>query len=91
MCESGRWPPEIDAMPTALRLGPYRFYFYSNDAEEPKHIHVERDGLVAKIWLEPVRIQRSGGFSRVEILRVLRLVRDHQRKLLEAWDEFFDG
>lgn len=80
-----------DAMPTVLRLGPYRLYFYSNDAEEPKHIHVERDRHVAKLWLEPVRIQRSGGFSRVEILRILRLVRDHQQELQEAWDAFFDA
>ena len=78
-------------MPTALRLGPYRFYFYSNDAEEPKHIHVERDGSVAKIWLEPVRMQRSGGFNRVEILRILRLVSERQQELLEAWDGFFGG
>ena len=78
-------------MPTVLRVGPYRFYFYSNDAEEPKHIHVARDGHVAKFWLEPVRIQRSGGFSRVEIRRVSVLVRKHQREFKEAWDAFFDA
>jgi hypothetical protein len=35
-------------MPTVLRIGPYRFYFYSHDGAEPRHIHVERDGQSAK-------------------------------------------
>ncbi len=57
-------------MPTVLRHGPYRFYFYSNDVDEPVHVHVERDGDVAKFWVDPVRMQRSGGFGRAEILRM---------------------
>ena len=77
-------------MPTILRYGPYRCYFYSNDAEEPIHVHVERDGLVAKFWLDPVRVQRSGGFGRPEILRISRLVPEHREQIMEAWDEYFD-
>ena len=42
-------------MPTVLRVGPYRFFFYSGDGGEPPHIHVERDQYVAKVWLDPVR------------------------------------
>ena len=30
-------------MPTALRIGPYRFYFYSYDCVEPRHMHVDRE------------------------------------------------
>ena len=30
-------------MPTVLREGPYRYYFYASDREEPPHVHVERD------------------------------------------------
>jgi len=54
-------------MPTVLRLGPYRYFFYSSDSEEPPHIHVERDGSVAKFWLDPVRLVASGGFNRAEL------------------------
>lgn len=43
-------------MPTILRVGPYRFFFYSGDGREPPHIHVERDSGVAKFWLDPVRL-----------------------------------
>ncbi|MED6327357.1 MAG: DUF4160 domain-containing protein [Verrucomicrobiota bacterium] len=42
-------------MPTVLRVGPYRFFFYAGDAGEPEHIHVERDDCVVKFWLLPVR------------------------------------
>jgi hypothetical protein len=47
----------IRGMPTILRVGPYRFYFYSHDlVSEPPHVHVDRDDLSAKFWLEPVSL-----------------------------------
>lgn len=78
-------------MPTVLRDGPYRFFFYAGDADEPMHIHVERDGRVAKIWLEPVRLHRSGGFRRQEIARILKIAERHERECVEAWHEYFSG
>ena len=51
-------------MPTVLRIGPYRLFFYSSDGDEPLHIHVERDNYIAKIWLDPIRLQKSGGFTK---------------------------
>ena len=71
-------------MPTIMRSGPYRFFFFAGDKEEPSHVHVEREDDIAKFWLDPVRLQRSGGFSRVELTRIDRLVRKHQAQLLEA-------
>ncbi|MCO6455665.1 MAG: DUF4160 domain-containing protein [Pirellulaceae bacterium] len=38
-------------MPTVLRVGPYRFFFYAGDGDEPAHVHVERDDSEAKVWL----------------------------------------
>ena len=57
-------------MPTVLRDGPYRFFFYAGDRNEPLHVHVERDENVAKYWLDPVRLHSSGGFGRDEINRI---------------------
>ncbi|MBL6983336.1 MAG: DUF4160 domain-containing protein [Anaerolineales bacterium] len=48
--------------PTVLRLGPYRFFFYSGDRVEPPHIHVEREKFKAKYWLDQDRLRSSGGF-----------------------------
>jgi Domain of unknown function (DUF4160) len=77
-------------VPTIFRSGPYRFFFYSADANEPPHVHVERRGeKPAKFWLAPVRLERGGDFGSVEIGRVEELVRDNQTLLLNKWHEFF--
>lgn len=78
-------------MPTVLRSGPYRFFFYAGDREEPPHVHVERDDCEAKFWLDPVRLQRSCGFPAREINRIEKLVLENQQYLLERWNEFFNG
>jgi hypothetical protein len=76
-------------MPTVLRQGPYRFFFYASDRPEPIHVHVSRESAVAKFWLEPVRLARSGGFGRQELLDIQRIVMDNQPQLIEAWHEYF--
>lgn len=45
-------------MPTVLRVGPYRFFFYAGDRDEPPHVHVERNDKVAKFWLDPIAKER---------------------------------
>ena len=76
-------------MPTVLRSGPYRFFFYAGDQDEPPHIHVEREDSQAKFWLEPVRLQNSHGFARKEINKIESLVAENRSFLLERWDEYF--
>jgi hypothetical protein len=78
-------------MPTVLRSGPYRFFFYAGDRDEPPHVHVERDDNKAKFWLEPVRLQNSGGFGRTEIGRIQKLVDENREDLLRSWNEYFNG
>lgn len=71
-------------MPTVLRRGSYRFFFYPSDRDEPQHVHVERDDRVAKFWLEPVRLQSSGGFARSEIATIHKIVVSNRQRLAEA-------
>jgi hypothetical protein len=78
-------------MKTILRSGPYRLFFYSGDRDEPVHVHIERDDKLAKFWLEPVRLQDSGGFSTTEITRLRKLVEDNSDLLLRSWNEYFNG
>jgi Domain of unknown function (DUF4160) len=78
-------------MPTVLRVGPFRFFFYAGDGLEPPHIHVERDDAEAKFWINPVRLERSHGFRRHDINRILKLIQEHQDELLESWNDFFRG
>ena len=78
-------------MPTVLRTGPYRFYFYSSDRAEPPHVHVARDASVAKFWLDPVRLAWSRGFSATELRAIEAIVAENVQQLLEAWNAFFAG
>ena len=77
-------------MPTVLRIGPFRFFFYSGDRDEPPHVHVERDHDEAKFWLDPVRLARSHGFTVKDLRGVENLVIEHEAELLDAWAEFFN-
>ena len=77
-------------MPTILRTGPYRIYFYGHDLiHEPPHVHVDRDDLSAKFWLNPIALARNLGFSAQELRKIERLLREHERELQEKWDEIF--
>ena len=76
-------------MPTVLRIGPYRFFFVSLDFNEPPHIHVKREKMVAKFWLDPVALQLTGGFRRRELSEIAKMVFEKQEFLLEQWNEFF--
>jgi hypothetical protein len=76
-------------MPTVLREGGCRFYFYSNEPGEPAHVHVDKGTGSAKIWLRPVSVARNIGLAPRELAGIVRMVASHQAKLLEAWNGFF--
>lgn len=75
-------------MPTVLRVGPYRFFFYAADCVEPPHVHVERDSNKAKFWLKPVRLHSSNGFSTNELNRIQRIIEENLETLLQKWEKF---
>lgn len=76
-------------MPTVLRSGPYRFFFYSSDGSEPPHVHIVRDAAVAKFWLDPVRPDHSFGFSAPELRRIGSIIVEQRPTLMNAWHEYF--
>ena len=52
---------------------------------------LERDDSEAKIWLEPMRLERSGGFSATELRRIENMVAEHHEQLMDSWNDFFNG
>ena len=76
-------------MPVILRVGPYRFFFYSNESNEPPHIHVRSAGNEAKFWLEPLALAFNYGFSGPELNSVLRLIQEYRTSFLQAWNDYF--
>lgn len=77
-------------MPTVARIGPYRFGFYSNEGDEPPHIHVRRERNFAKWWLDPVALASATGFRAHELRRIEDLVAERRREFLEAWHAYFN-
>ncbi|MDE2886815.1 MAG: DUF4160 domain-containing protein [Gemmatimonadota bacterium] len=75
-------------MPTIRDItGPYRFFFFSFDCNEPKHVHVQREKRICKFWLEPISLCKNQGFSPHELNRIRRAIRANVFLILENWDE----
>lgn len=74
-------------MPTVLRLFGYRIGFYSNEPDEPAHVHVVKAGNEAKFWLDPIQLARNKGFRESELRQILNLLEEHRDTLLGAWNE----
>lgn len=76
-------------MPTILRVGPYRFYFYSYNCGEPRHTHIDRENMSAKFWLDPdVSLAENHGFSRKELRDIEWIIRGNLETLRNEWDAF---
>jgi hypothetical protein len=78
-------------MPVVLRIGPYVFFFYSQENNEPPHIHVRKDRRKAKFWIDPVELHSSNGFPSHEINRLAKLVEENRKLFLEVWNDYFDS
>lgn len=57
-------------MPTILRLGPYRFHFYSDELKEPPHIHVETPEGECKFCLNRSDLPEIAVFPHVQFGRL---------------------
>lgn len=76
-------------MPTVLRLIGFRFFFYSNEGNEPPHIHIEKADAVAKFWLNEVELAESYGFSAKEINQLRKMVLENREALIKSWYDYF--
>ena len=73
-------------MPTIPNIpGPYRFFFYSFDCQEPLHVHVERDDDSCKFWLDPLALATSRGFSAHELSKIRQIIKTHSDRMTHAW------
>ena len=75
-------------MPTILIIGPYRFFFFSEESGEPVHIHVIREQTEAKFWITPdVSVASNDGFAHHELRRIMRLVEGHKELIENEWNK----
>ena len=74
--------PKISGIP-----GPYRFFFYSFDCDEPRHVHARRERRTCKFWLDTVALSADNGFPPQELNLIRKTILNHLNHILEAWDE----
>lgn len=74
-------------MPTILRIGPYRFFFFSEENGEPVHVHVIREQTEAKVWVRPtVEVAVNEGFAQHELRKIVRLVEANRELIEHEWN-----
>ena len=77
-------------MPEVLRIGGFRFFFFSREGQEPRHIHVEQAERYAKFWLEPIELAESRGFRSSELRELHTILAERCAEFIIAWDEHFN-
>ena len=75
-------------MPTVPRIDAFRFYFYSDEGDEPLHIHIDTGDGECKFWLDPVVLAKSVNVSPTNVRKIERLVFEHRNFLMEKYHEF---
>lgn len=82
-------PWEVGQCQRSCEVGPTAFSLSRCDRDEPPHVHVTRENMVAKFWLDPVALQHAGGYNRTDLSNIAKLVYEHRELLLDRWHEFF--
>jgi hypothetical protein len=78
-------------VPTIKKIGAYRFFFFSNEGNEPPHVHIESGDNYAKFWIRPVKLARNYGFNSAELNQLRLLVFENQIFIKEKWDDYFQS
>jgi hypothetical protein len=76
-------------MPTVLRVKGYRFFFFSNERNEPVHIHVEKSESYVKFWLEPIGVAVNYGFNSKQLREISEIIEENLDLIIEKWNEYF--
>jgi hypothetical protein len=74
-------------MPTVLRIRGFKFFFFSQEGNEPAHIHVSKGGVAAKFWLNPMKLEYNDGFKKQELRAIIEILERHETELIRAWNE----
>jgi hypothetical protein len=77
-------------MPTVFVINGFRFFFYSNENNEPVHVHVEKAEAAAKFWLSPVILENNYGFNSGELKQIEVIIDKNLATLIKKWNEYFN-
>jgi hypothetical protein len=74
-------------MPEVFRQLGFVFFFYSNESNEPMHVHVRKAGGFAKYWIEPIGLDFSQGMIVSDLKTAEKLIKEHVELIKLKWNE----
>ena len=82
-------------MPTILRAKGWRVFFYSDEGNEPLHIHARKGDAECKFWLnqELFEIEEVWSYNLTPRLRreIRKIIYENFELIAQAWAEHFRG
>ena len=79
-------------MPTVLYLKGWRFFFYSDEGNEPIHIHVQKGDSECKYWLDidlyEICEAYSYGMSSRDTREVKKIILQNFDEIVDEWQTF---
>ena len=82
-------------MPTILMVLGWRFFFYSNEGNEPVHVHARKGETECKYWLKPeyYEIEEAWSYNLAPRLRreVRKIIFDHFDLIEGEWHHVLGG
>ena len=81
-------------MPTILFIYGWRIFFYSNEGNEPVHVHAEKGGMECKYWLlvEEVEIREEFAYNMTPASRkeIKKIIYQHFDLIVDSWNTHFN-
>jgi hypothetical protein len=77
----------LSEMPEIFRELGFVFFFFTNEGNEPIHVHVRKAGGFAKYWIEPVELDFSQGMKVNDLKIAEQLIVEHLGLIKSKWNE----
>ena len=82
-------------MPTILYVQGWRFFFYSNERNEPIHIHCQKGDMECKYWIDVEFFDLEEAYSynmnNKDKRKVKQIIYEHFEIIISEWMKFFNG
>lgn len=83
------WAILFQVSPTVLRVGGFRFDFFSREEARP-HVDVQHAEGESKFWLDPdVELDANYGLKPKRLADAHRLIQEHEDEIRSAWARHF--
>ncbi len=80
-------------MPTIIYINGWRLFFFSNEGNEPIHVHAEKGGMACKYWLlqsdRKIQLSWSYGMNSKDRRAVESIILDNFDLILWFWEKHF--